>query len=327
MEDVMSKNNVINYLSLLLLTAFISPSIAQTYPTKPIRMIVPFAPGGGTDLVARAVSQRISGGLGVSVIVDNRPGASANIGNELVAKAIPDGYTILMTSSSVTINPSLFKNLGYDPVRDFSPISNATFVPYVLVVHPSVGVSTLKELVQLARTKKGQLTYGSAGAGNATHLGMELLKYVAKIDMVHVPYKGTGQAITDLLGAHIQLIWATIPPAIPHIKSGRLKALAVGSPKRARALPDVATTEELGFKGVEAASWFGMLAPAKTPRPIIVRLNSETVKALSSPDFAEQLSSEGAEPAGNSPEEFAVFIKAQVQKWREVVKIAGVEAK
>lgn len=323
----MSKKNVINYLSLLLLTAFISPSIAQTYPTKPIRMIVPFAPGGGTDLVARAVSQRISGGLGVSVIVDNRPGASANIGNELVAKAIPDGYTILMTSSSVTINPSLFKNLGYDPVRDFSPISNATFVPYVLVVHPSVGVSTLKELVQLARTKKGQLTYGSAGAGNATHLGMELLKYVAKIDMVHVPYKGTGQAITDLLGAHIQLIWATIPPAIPHIKSGRLKALAVGSSKRARALPDVATTEELGFKGVEAASWFGMLAPAKTPRPIIVRLNSETVKALSSPDFAEQLSSEGAEPAGNSPEEFAVFIKAQVQKWREVVKIAGVEAK
>lgn len=323
----MSKKNVINFLSLLLLTAFISPSIAQNYPTKPIRMIVPFAPGGGTDLVARAVSQRISGGLGVSVIVDNRPGASANIGNELVAKAIPDGYTILMTSSSVTINPSLFKNLGYDPVRDFSPISNATFVPYVLVVHPSVGVSTLKELVQLARTKKGQLTYGSAGAGNATHLGMELLKYVAKIDMVHVPYKGTGQAITDLLGAHIQLIWATIPPAIPHIKSGRLKALAVGSPKRARALPDVATTEELGFKGVEAASWFGMLAPAKTPRPIIVRLNSETVKALSSPDFAEQLSSEGAEPAGNSPEEFAVFIKAQVQKWREVVKIAGVEAK
>lgn len=323
----MIKNNVINFLGLLLLTAFISLSNAQTYPTKPIRMIVPFAPGGGTDLVARAVSQRISGGLGVNVIVDNRPGASANIGNELVAKAIPDGYTILMTSSSVTINPSLFKNLGYDPVRDFSPISNATFVPYVLVVHPSVGVSTLKELVQLARTKKGQLTYGSAGAGNATHLGMELLKHVAKIDMVHVPYKGTGQAITELLGAHIQLIWATIPPAIPHIKSGRLRALAVGSPKRARALPDVATTEELGFKGVEAASWFGMLAPAKTPRPIIVRLNTEAVKALSSPDFAEQLSSEGAEPVGNSPEEFAIFIKAQVQKWREVVKIAGVEPK
>ncbi len=302
-------------------------AVAQNYPTKPIRMIVPFAPGGGTDLVARAVAQRISGPLGVTVIVDNRPGASANIGNELVAKAVPDGYTILMTSSSVTINPSLFKNLGYDPVRDFSPISNATFVPYVLVVHPSLGVSTLKDLVQLARAKKGGLTYGSAGAGNATHLGMALLEHVAKIEMVHVPYKGTGQAISELLGAHIQLIWATIPPAIPHIKSGRLKALAVGSPKRARALPDVATTEELGFKGVEAASWFGMLAPAKTPRPIIVRLNKETITALSTPDFAEQLSGEGAEPAGNTPEEFGVFIKAQVQKWKEVVKIAGVEAK
>lgn len=301
------------------------PVEAQNYPTKPIRMIVPFSPGGGTDFVARAVGQQIGVALGVPVIVDNRPGASANIGNEMVAKAIPDGYTILMTSSSVTINPSLFKNLNYDPVRDFSPISNATFVPYVLVVHPSLGVSTLKDLIQLARTKKGQLTYGSAGAGNATHLGMELLKYEAKIDMVHVPYKGTGQAITALLGGHIQLIWATIPPALPHIKSGRLKALAVGSPKRASALPNVATTEQLGYKGVEAASWFGMLAPAKTPKSIIVRLNKVTVAALSSPDFAEQLRAEGAEPVGNTPEEFAEFIKAQVIKWRQVVKIAGVE--
>jgi len=288
-------------------------------------MIVPFSPGGGTDLVARAVGQQIGAGLGVPVIVDNRPGASANIGNEMVAKAAPDGYTILMTSSSVTINPSLFKNLNYDPVRDFSPISNATFVPYVLVVHPSLSVSTLKDLIQLARTKKGQLTYGSAGAGNATHLGMELLKYEAKIDMVHVPFKGTGQAITSLLGAHIDLIWATIPPAIAHIKSGRLNALAVGSPKRASALPNVATTAELGYKGVEAASWFGMLAPAKTPRSIIVLLNKEAVTALHSPDFAEQLRANGAEPVGNTPEEFAEFIKAQVIKWRQVVKIAGVE--
>lgn len=301
---------------------------AQTYPSRPVRMIVPFATGGGTDLVARALSLKMAERMNASIVVDNRPGGSANIGNELAAKAVPDGHTLIMTSSSVTINPSLFKNLAYDPVRDFAPISLATLVPYVLVMHPSTGnVNSLKELVQLAQAKKGQLTYGSAGAGNATHLGMELLKYVAKIDMVHVPYKGTGQALTDLLGAHINLAWMTIPPALPHIKSGRIKALAVGSPKRSRALPDVGSTEELGFKGVDASSWFGMLAPAGTPRPIIERLNKEARAALSSPDFAEQLMAEGAEPAGNTPEQFAAFIKSEVVKWRQVVAIAGLTPK
>lgn len=300
---------------------------AQTYPSKPIRMIVPFAAGGGTDLVARAVSQKMGERMGASIVVDNRPGANANIGNELAAKAVPDGYTLLMTSSALTINPSLYKSLPYDPVRDFAPISLATFVPYVLVVHPNVGVSSLKDLVQVARVKKGGLTYGSAGPGNATHLGMALLEHVAKVNMVHVPYKGTGQVVTDLLGGHIQLAWTTIPPVLAHIKSGRLKGLAVGSPKRSKALSDIATTEELGFKGVDAASWFGMLAPAGTPTAIVNRLNKEALLALSSPDFAEQLSAEGAEPAGNTPQQFAAFIKSEVSKWREVVRIAGLTPK
>ena len=317
----------INLMGGLALMAAYATSFAQVYPNKPVRMIVPFAIGGGTDLVARAVSARMSEKLGASIVIDNRPGANANIGNEIAAHAVPDGYTILMTSSALTINPSLYKNLSYDPIKNFAPITLATSVPYVLVVHPSVGANTLDELVRMARAKKVDLSYGSAGPGNATHLAMELLNYVAKINMVHVPYKGTGLVLTDLLGGHIQLAWMTIPPAIPHIKSGRLKGLAVGSPKRAKALPDVATTEELGYKGADAASWFGMLAPAGTPKAIIDRLNKLAVVALNSPEFAEQLMAEGAEPAPQTPEQFAAYLKADLGKWRAVVKLAGLTPK
>jgi len=303
----------------------IGSAIAQNYPTRPVRLLVPFAPGGGTDLVARSVAAKLGESLGTTVVVDNRPGANANIGNELAARALPDGYTLLMTSSALTINPNLFKKLAYDPVKDFAPISLATNVPYILAANPSLGVTTFQEFVSLARAKTRPISYGSAGTGNSTHLSMELLKVVAKIDIVHVPYKGTGPALTDLLGNHIQVFWATMPPTLPHVKAGRLSGLAVGSLKRAKAIPELPSVAELGYPGYEAGSWFGMLAPAGTPRAIVTRLNREVVKALASPELNARLSAEGAEPASNTPEQFAEFIKAEIVKWGKVTKAAGIE--
>jgi tripartite-type tricarboxylate transporter receptor subunit TctC len=306
--------------------AIAAPGYAQSYPSRPIRVLVPFAPGGGTDLVARAVAAKMSQSFGTSVVVDNRPGGNANIGNELAARAIPDGYTLLMTSSSLTINPGLYKKLSYDPVRDFSPISLATNVPYILAAHPSLGVNTFQEFITLAGAKTRPISFGSAGTGNATHLAMELLMIVTRIDIVHVPYKGTGQALTDLLANQIQVYWATMPPTLPHVRSGRLKGLAVGSLKRTKAAPDLPTVSELGYPGFEAGSWFGMLAPAGTPKSIVARLNKVVVEALAAPELNERLSAEGAEPAANTPAEFATFIKNDLVKWAKVTKAAGIAA-
>lgn len=301
-----------------------APANAQKYPERPIRMLVPFSPGGGTDLVARSVAQKMGESMNAQVVVDNRPGGNANIGNEMAAKAAPDGYTIIMTSSSVTINANLYKNLGYDPVRDFAPISLATYVPYLLACHPSLPFTNFQEFVKYGRENKGQLSYGSAGTGNSTHLSMELLKILTKIDVTHVPYKGTGQALTDLLGNHVQLIWGTIPPGLPHVRSGRLRGLAVGGLKRSKAIAELPTVIELGYPGYEAASWFGLLAPQGTPKHIVALLNREAVKALNAPELNDRLSAEGAEPVGNTPEEFAIFIKNEVTKWGKVVKAAGI---
>ena len=308
-----------------LLSTLCAVATGATYPDKPVRMIVPFAPGGGTDLVARSLAQKLTEAMGQSFVVDNRPGANANIGNEMAARAAPDGYTLIMTSSSLTINPNLYQKLPYDPVRDFAPVSLATNVPYILVVHPSMPVGSFQEFIAYARTKPGQLSYGSAGAGNSTHLAMELLKLVAKIDLVHVPYKGTGQALTDLLGAHVQAIWGTIPPCLPHVKSGRLKGLAVGGLKRARAVPELPTADESGYPGYEAGSWFGLLAPAGTSKDIVAMLNRAVNKALNAQELNERLNSEGAEPAGNTPEQFAAFIKMEIVKWGKVAKAAGIQ--
>jgi tripartite-type tricarboxylate transporter receptor subunit TctC len=230
-----------------------------------------------------------------------------------------------MTSIALTINPNLYKNLSYDPVKDFAPISLATNVPYILAAHPSLGANTFQEFIAIARSKQKAISYGSAGTGNSTHLSMELLKIVAKIDIVHVPYKGTGQALTDLLGNHIQVFWATMPPTLPHVRAGRLKGLAVGSLKRAKAIPELTTVAELGYPGYEAGSWFGMLAPAGTPKAIVARLSKEVNKALSAPELNERLSAEGAEPSGDTPEEFAAFIKTELVKWGKVAKAAGIE--
>ena len=302
-----------------------TPALAQNYPVRPIRLLVPFAPGGGTDLVARAIAARMGESLGTTVVVDNRPGANANIGNELAARALPDGYTLIMTSSALTINPNLYRKLPYDPVKDFAPISLATIVPYILAAHPSLGANTFQEFISIARAKKKPISYGTAGTGNSTHLAMELLQIVTKIEIVHVPYKGTGQALTDLVAGHIQVSWGTMPPTLPHVRAGRLKGLAVGSLQRAKAIPELPTVVELGYPGYEAGSWFGMLAPAGTPRAIVARLNKEVNKALAAPELNERFSAEGAEPAANTPEEFAAFIRAEIVKWGKVVKAAGID--
>ena len=326
-ERVMMSDLAIKLSCVVALTAAeISHSaLAQPYPARPVRMIVPFAPGGGTDLVARAVAAKMGESMGTTVVVDNRPGANANIGNELAARALPDGYTLLMASSSLTINPNLYKKLPYDPVKDFAPVSLATNVPYILAAHPSLGVSTFQDFIMLARARTRPISYGSAGTGNSTHLAMELLQIVAKIEIVHVPYKGTGQALTDLVGNHIQVSWGTLPPTLPHVRAGRLRGLAVGSLKRTKAIPELPSVSELGYAGYEAGSWFGVVAPAGTPRPIVTRLNKEVVKALAAPELNDRLSSEGAEPAANTPEEFAAFIKAEIIKWGKVTRAAKIE--
>jgi tripartite-type tricarboxylate transporter receptor subunit TctC len=299
--------------------------LAQAYPARPVRVIVPFAAGGGTDLVARAVVGRMGESMGQQFLVENRGGGSANIGMELTAKAPPDGYTIIMTSSALAINPNLFAKLPFDPIKDFAPISLATLVPYVLAAHPSVPAKSVAELVKLAKARKNELSYGSAGIGNATHLAMVSFEMFAGFKMTHVPYKGTGQALTDLLGGHVAMIFGTIPPTQQHIRSGRLRGLAVSTEKRTKALPEVPTIAESGYPGYEVASWFGLLAPAGTPREIVARLNQEAVKALSSPDLNSRLASEGAEPVGNSPEAFSAFIRNEIVKYGKLIKAAGLK--
>jgi len=304
---------------------FCAVASAQTYPARAVRVIVPFAAGGGTDLVARAVVARMGEGLGQQFVVDNRGGASANIGMELTAKAPPDGYTIIMTSSALAINPSLFSKLPYDPIKDFAPISLATLVPYVLVVHPSVPAKSAADLVALAKGTKSAFNYGSAGTGNATHLAMVSFEMFSGIKMTHVPYKGTGQALTDLLGGHVDMLFGAIPSTIPHIRSGRLRALAVSTAKRIKALPEIRTVAESGYPGYEVASWFGLLAPAGTPREIVARLHQEAVKALHAQDLSARLATEGAEPVGNTPEEFASFIRSEIVKYAKLIKAAGLK--
>jgi tripartite-type tricarboxylate transporter receptor subunit TctC len=297
---------------------------AQSYPTKPIRMIVPFAPGGGTDIVGRAIAQKVSEGVGQSVIVDNKTGANGNIGMELAARSLPDGYTISFTSSALVINPSLYKKLNYDPIRDFSPITLATMIPFILVVHPSVPVATVKDLIGYASSKKGQLSYASSGAGNATHLAMALFERMANLQLIHVPYKGTGQGIIDVMAGHVQLMFGAIPSTMPQVRAGKLKLIAVSSAKRSTVLADTPTVAEAGVPGYELVSWYGALAPAGTPAPVIARLHREIVKALSVPEVRSRLSEEGAEPVGNTPQQFASFIRAEMAKYAEVVSAARV---
>jgi tripartite-type tricarboxylate transporter receptor subunit TctC len=309
---------------LLLLSLAATVAFGETYPTKPIRMIVPFPAGGTTDILARSVGQKLGEAVGRQVIIDNRPGAGGNIGSDMVAKAAPDGYTLLMgTVGTHAINASLYAKMPYDHIQDFAPITLVAAVPNVLVVNPSVEAKSVRELIALAKAKPGQLSFASSGNGTSIHLSGELFKTMAGIDMLHVPYKGSAPALTDLIGGQVNLMFDNLPSSLPHIKAGKLRALAVTSGKRSPALPDVPTIAEAGLPGFEASSWFGVFAPAGTPKEIITRLNMEIVKALTSPELKERLAAQGAEAVGNSPEQFAAHIRSETAKWAKVVKASG----
>jgi tripartite-type tricarboxylate transporter receptor subunit TctC len=297
---------------------------AQTpYPSKPVRFIVPSAAGGGTDIIARAVAQKLSEALGQQFVVDNRPGAGQMIGIELVAKSPADGHTILMAASTLAINPIMYKKVPYDPVRDFAPITQAASLPNILVVHPSLPVKSVAELIEYARRQPGKLNFASAGIGTSPQMSIELLKSMAGIDMVHIPYKGTSPGVVDLLAGQVLVMAPNLLTALPHIKAGKLRALAVTSAKRTGALPEVPTVAET-LPGYESAQWYGVLAPAGTSRDIVARLNAEIVRALKHSDVKDRLAADGAEPVGSSPEEFAAFIKSEIDKWARVARAAGI---
>ena len=306
------------------LLALAAPAGAQTaYPQKPIRMVVPFPPGGGTDILARLFGQKMSETLGQQVIIDNRGGAGGTIGTDIAAKAPPDGYTLILVSGSHAINPGLYPKLPYDSVNDFAPITQLATSPGILVVNPSLPVKSVKDLIALARAKPGQINYASAGSGTPPHLAGELFKVMAKIDMVHVPYKGNAPAFTDVIGGQVSLIFPTMPSAMPFIKSGRLRPIAVTSAKRSPAAPDIPTIAESGLPGYEATSWYGILAPARTPREIVARLHEVLVSIIGSPDMKDKLAAQGLDPVGNTPQQFAAVIKSEIAKWAKVVKASG----
>lgn len=297
------------------------------YPTKPVRIVVPFAAGGSTDILIRTVSHKLSELLGQQLIIDNRGGAGGSIGAELAAKAAPDGYTVMATTSGVVVvNPSLYRKLSYDPFKDFRPVAIIASLPNMLVVHPSLPVRTVRDLVALAKAKPGELTYASGGNGTSNHLAGELLKYRAGIDVTHVPYKGGGPAVVATLTGEVTMLFATMPSALGHVGSGRLRGLAVTSRKRSPAAPDLPTMIEAGVKDFEVAIWIGMLAPRATPDAVIERLNGEVRRALQSQDVLAKLKSGGYEPVGSSPQEMAASMKAEFETWARVIKAAGIAA-
>jgi tripartite-type tricarboxylate transporter receptor subunit TctC len=302
---------------------------AQSYPSKPVRMLVPFPPGGGTDFIARLVGQKLTELWGQQLIVENRPGASMMIASEIVAKAPPDGYTIIMSSSNHTINPSLYSKIPYDTMGDFAPVTVVGTSPFVLVVHPSLPVTSVKELIELARARKGQIAYASSGTGGPQQLAGELFKMMAKIDMLHVPYKGSGPAEVDLVGGHVQVMFATTVSALPQIKAGRMRALAVTTLKRDSAfstvMPKLPTVAEAGVPGYQASSWWGVLAPAHTPRSVITKLHTDISKVLQMPDTRTKLMGQGGDPGGNTPEQFTAMLQEELSKWAKLVKAAKIK--
>jgi tripartite-type tricarboxylate transporter receptor subunit TctC len=310
----------------LVVAAAAQPAGAR-FPDRPIRMLVGFAPGGGTDTTARAIGQRLAVTLGQQVVVDNRPGAAGNIAAEIVARSQPDGYTLLMgTIAALAINPTLFGNLPFDPVRDFAPITQAVNSTNVLVVHPGVNATSVKDLVALARAAPNKVFYGSSGVGGAGHLAGELFCALAGVRMVHVPYKGGAPVMADLLAGQIHSVFATAVTAIPHLKSGRIRPLGVTTLKRAGMLPDIPTIAEQGIKGFDANNWYGVLAPAGTPRPIVELLNAHIVKALGDPALKQQFFAQGLDPAPTTPAEFGAYVKSEKHKWAAIVRNAGASA-
>jgi tripartite-type tricarboxylate transporter receptor subunit TctC len=312
--------------ALAALIACALPAVAQNYPARSIRLVVPQSPGGSTDQVARPLAKLLGDALGQAVVVDNRAGAGSVIGTDIVAKSAPDGYTLLAVAASFTISPALYKQLPFDPERDFTPVTLLSAFPNVLVVHSSLPVTSVSELFSYLKKNPGKANYSSSGVGTGTHLSTELLKHLAGIDMVHVPYKGGAPSINALLAGEVQVTLATISTALPHVRSGRLRALAVTSRQRVSALPDVPTLDESGVKGYEYSSWIGLLAPAKTPRALVEKLAAESARAARTPEMRAILALEGAEPIGSSPDEFAAQIRSELARWSKLVGAAGIKA-
>ncbi len=317
-------------LSLTATLAILAPhaaAAADAYPAKPVRFVVAFPPGGGTDIIARSIAQKLAERIAQQVVVDNRPGAGGNIGTDMVAKSAPDGYTLLMGSAGpLAINASLFGKMPFDPIKDLAPVTLAASTPNVLVVHPALRAATLKELIALAKARPGEINFASSGHGTPAHLAGELFNLMAGIKMVHVPYKGAAPALADLLGGQVQIMFSTMPPALPHVRDGKLRALAVTSAKRSPAAPELPTVDETALPGFEANTWHGVVVPAGTPGAIVARLNREIVAILHLPDVVERFSSQGAEALGSTPEEFAAYIKSETLKWAKVVRDSGAKA-
>jgi tripartite-type tricarboxylate transporter receptor subunit TctC len=299
----------------------------DAYPTRPVRCVVPFAPGGSTDTITRLIGPRLGEQLGYQVVLDNRSGGNGAIGTQIIAHAVPDGYTIgIAYIATMATNPAISGDVGYDPVKDFAPITQLTSSANVLAIHPSVGAASVKELVAQAKAKPGQLNYASGGVGTIGHLSAELLQHAAGIKLNHIPYKGSGQAVTDLVGGHVGIMFSGMAAVAGHAKAGKLKLLAVTGKQRMAIAPDIPTVAESGYPGFEAVGWFGLIAPARTPPPIIRRLNAETVKAANAFDVREKLTGVGFDVVTSTPEEFARYIRSEVAKWRELAQRMGLKA-
>ncbi len=326
MKKSLSATVIVCSAALLTGAAFAGSVQAQAYPQRPIRAVVPLGPGGGTDTIGRLVSAKLSEGLGQQIVVDNRGGAGGVVGTDIVAKAAPDGYTILVGSITTNaVNPALYKKLPYDHIRDFAPISMIGTIPNVLVVHAGVPAKSMKEFIAYGKANPGKINYGSSGIGSAPHLSMELIRSMTGVSMVHVPYKGAGAALADVLGGQLQALCSSLAGLLPHIKSGRVRALGVTTSQRNPQLPDVPTIAEAALPGYEVVIWYALFAPARIPRPILARLNAETVKALNSADLKERLTLQGLDVASSTPDELLAFVKSETAKWTKVAKDAGVQ--
>jgi len=317
---------IVKWLAFVLVAGSVSIACAQNYPVKPVRFIAPFPPGGSTDFLARIVALKMSEAMGQQVVVENRGGAGGTIGVEAAARAAPDGYTIVMGHiGTFGVNPTLYPKLPYDAIKSFAPITLLAMVPNAMVVHPSLPARSVKEFVALARAKPKQLLYGSGGNGSAAHLAAAYFELLAKVQLIHVPYKGTGPALIDLVAGQTSMMITGMPAVMPHVRSGRLRLMAVGTDKRLAQFPDLPTIAEAGVPGYDATQWYGVLAPAATPRDIVMKLNTEMKKALALPDVREKLAADGTVPVGNTPEEFGAHIRAEIARWAPVVKASGAQ--
>ncbi len=299
---------------------------AQTYPDKPIRMIVAVPPGGPADTLARLVAPRLGEALGQTVVIDNRPGANGNIAYEMAARAVPDGYTFVLVAAGVAINPSLYREVRYDALKDFAPITQGIAVPNILVVHPTVAAASVRELVALAKARPGQITFASAGNGTSGHLALEQFRLMAGIEVIHVPYKGGGPALSEVLAGQVQALFSIALAAMPQVQAGKVRALAITSARRSALAPELPTVAEVGYPGFEVVGWFGWLAPARTPPEIVKRLNGEIVRILNQPQTKQRLLALGADPVGGTAQAFAAFIRSEHDKWARVIRQAGIRA-